>query len=139
MPHLLKPVTTTTAKPSGPRARLPAFRAANAGHPCPHPLPCLCLVRPVVLKAWSGHPWWSLSLFQGCPEVKTHLIIVTLRHDLSFSLSFLHEPTVVFQRLRDMWHWNRLNPEADVRSQLFSAKPDITETGKNVKQSHSSH
>lgn len=54
---------------------------------------------------------------------------------------FTHSRTsvqLVFQRMRDMRYWNRLNTGADMRIQMSPNKPDIKEIYKNVRQCHSS-
>ena len=46
----------------------------------------------------------------------------------------------IFQRLRDMWCWNKLDAEANRRVQLSPIKPDILESYKSENKScHSSY
>lgn len=65
-------------------------------------------------------------------EAKT-IFILTLSNSVTFSLSFPHKHTEVFQWLHDVWYYSRWNAKADIRIQLSPMKLKIKEMCKNVK------
>lgn len=88
----------------------------------------VCLSRITGLKV---HPT-ALKIFWGVHKLKTFFVRI-LKCYLPFSLSYcLEKHSGFFQRLSIMWYHNSLNPEAYVRIQLSSTKPDFKENCKNV-------
>ena len=87
-----------------------------------------------------------LKPFHGIHEFKTILVIMMmmiillyyLPFPLSFLLKYVHSGN--FQRLYELeLYCIRSNAEADMRIQLFTLKPDITEICRFEKQCHSAH